>query len=78
MQVKKRDQGIFFQKLFFLDTTDHENSFPKLDQILLGCNGYFKFITINSTLTLNNFFVLRLRDPNPFDFKNLDVGNSFN
>ena len=29
---------------------------------------------INSTLTLNNFFVLRLRDPNPLDSKNLDVG----
>ena len=33
---------------------------------------------INSTLTLNNFFVLRLRDPNPFDSGNLDAGNSFN
>ena len=33
---------------------------------------------INSTLTPNNFFVLRLRDPNPFDSENLDVGNSFN
>ena len=33
---------------------------------------------INSTLTLNNFFVLRLRNPNPFDSENLDVGNSFN
>jgi hypothetical protein len=33
---------------------------------------------INSTLTLNNFFVLRLRDPIPFDSENLDVGNSFN
>ena len=33
---------------------------------------------INSTLTLNNLFVLSLRDPNPFDSGNLDVGNSFN
>ena len=27
---------------------------------------------------LNNFFVLRLRDPNHFESENLDVGNSFN
>ena len=35
---------------------------------------------INLTLTLNNLFVLRLRDPNLFDSENLDVdvGNSCN
>ena len=35
-------------------------------------------LMINSTLTLNNFFDLRLRDPNLFDSENLNVGNSFN
>ena len=30
MWVKKKGPGIFFSKNIFLDTTDHENSFPKI------------------------------------------------
>ena len=57
-------------------------AFAKSDQILLGRNSHFKFIgsfiMINSSLPLNNFFVLRHKDPNPLNSENLDVENSFN
>ena len=76
MWVKKRSK-IFFEVLMIMKI-----AFPKLDLLLFGLNGHLKFIgkfiMINSALTHSNFFVLRLRDPNPFDSEKMDVGSSCN
>ena len=71
-----RDYLLIFQFFIFLGSTDHENIFPEIRSDPLKFIG--QFIMINSTLTHKIIFVLRLRDPYPFDSENQKVENSCN